>query len=489
MNYDTTFSGDSIHPQNQPLNEALCQNSGNSLAAIASITYAFYRANRCQPSRRATTTLTHLHPLPSPIDPHALIAHAPVQFPYLLQSSGDAGWDILFALPGDTRRYTKAEGKQLFNDLAAIPLQPQTRDHALPFTGGWFVYLGYEWLETLEPSVARRAGDALPLALLARIPAAILHDRVSKQSYVVSETLQQQATILNLIAAATSYTPAPVNLTAIQEDEPQAFLDGVLRCKRYIADGDVFQVNLSRGWDAALAAGTDALAVYAKLRQANPAPFSAWVDLGQGQHLLSSSPERLVSVNQHGRVETRPIAGTHPRSPDAAEDARQKARLLASSKERAEHIMLIDLERNDLGRIAVPGSVKVDALMDVTTYAFVHHIESTVSCQLRAGLTVADLARALFPGGTITGCPKVRTMQIIRELEDRPRYAYTGSLGYINHDGSLDWNILIRTIMHDNGELYFRAGGGIVADSDPERELAETRAKARGLLRALGVDG
>jgi anthranilate synthase component 1 len=151
--------------------------------------------------------------------------------------------------------------------------------------------------------------------------------------------------------------------------------------------------------------------------------------------------------------------------------------------------MLIDLERNDLGRIAVPGSVKVDALMDVTSYTYVHHIESTVSCQIRPGLTVADTVRALFPGGTITGCPKVRCMQIIRELEDRPRHAYTGSLGYINRDGTLDLNILIRTFMQDGAQLYFRAGAGIVADSDPDRELNETRAKARGLLRALGVQG
>jgi anthranilate synthase component 1 len=184
-------------------------------------------------------------------------------------------------------------------------------------------------------------------------------------------------------------------------------------------------------------------------------------------------------------LETRPIAGTHPRSDDALEDAALRARLRAHPKERAEHVMLVDLERNDLGRVCDPGSVKVDALMDVASYRHVHHIESTVSGRLRAGTSVLEALRAVFPGGTITGCPKVRTMQIIRQLEATPRRSYTGSVGYINRDGSFDFNILIRSFLLRGDELSFRAGAGIVADSDPERELEETRAKARGLLRAL----
>ncbi|MGL4994564.1 MAG: chorismate-binding protein, partial [Deefgea sp.] len=270
-------------------------------------------------------------------------------------------------------------------------------------------------------------------------------------------------------------------------DEPQQFLDGVARAKQYIVDGDVFQVNLSRGWDVSLAQGT-ATDVYAALRIANPAPFSAYLDLGAAGQIVSSSPERLVQVKD-GIVQTRPIAGTFARSLDPIEDEKLKQRLLDTPKERAEHIMLVDLERNDLGRIAVPGTVKVDELMAVATYSFVHHIESNIRAVLRDGLNTADVLRALFPGGTITGCPKVRCMQIIRELEDRPRLAYTGSLGYINRDGSMDSNILIRTFVQRGVQLYFRAGAGVVADSDAERELQETRHKARGLLRALGVQG
>ncbi|QDQ27889.1 aminodeoxychorismate synthase component I [Chitinimonas arctica] len=420
----------------------------------------------------------------------ALAAAHPAVFPYLLQSAGDNGWDILFALPEAVRVYAAHEGRDLQADLAAIQVAPRAegnRSARIPFTGGWFTYLGYEWLETLEPRVAARADDGFPLGLLARVPAAIALDRHSGQAHLVAETDEQMARLQALLAEPVDFSAKHIVLAGLSEDDPQAFLDGALRCKQYIRDGDVFQVNLSRGWDAQLGGGAGPLDLFARLRQANPAPFSAYVDFGGGQAVVSSSPERLVRIDHHARVETRPIAGTHPRSADPLEDEAQKARMLASAKERAEHIMLIDLERNDLGRLAVPGTVKVDALMEVSSYTYVHHLESTVSCTIQSGRNVADVVRALFPGGTITGCPKVRCMQIIRELEDRPRRAYTGSLGYINLDGSLDLNILIRTFMQDGDMLYFRAGAGIVADSDPDRELQETRAKARGLLRALGI--
>jgi anthranilate synthase component 1 len=220
--------------------------------------------------------------------------------------------------------------------------------------------------------------------------------------------------------------------------------------------------------------------------QQNPAPFSALLQMDEWA-IVSSSPERLARLTREGVLETRPIAGTHPRSDDAVEDAALRARLQAHPKERAEHVMLVDLERNDLGRVCEPGSVRVAALMELASYRHVHHIESTVCGRLRGGVSVFDALRAVFPGGTITGCPKVRTMQIIRELEQTPRRAYTGSLGYINRDGSFDFNILIRSFLLRGRALSFRAGAGIVADSVASRELEETRAKARGLLRALGI--
>jgi anthranilate synthase component 1 len=199
---------------------------------------------------------------------------------------------------------------------------------------------------------------------------------------------------------------------------------------------------------------------------------------------MSSSPERLVEIRD-GAVSTRPIAGTRPRSDDRDLDDSLSAELFAHPKERAEHIMLIDLERNDLGRICVPGSVEVNEMMVLESYAHVHHIVSNVRGQLRKDITPGDTIRAVFPGGTITGCPKVRCMQIIHELERGPRGAYTGSFGYLNRDGSLDLNILIRTMVMQGNSVSLCAGSGIVADSEPQAELAETRAKAKGMIRAL----
>ncbi|MCK4586158.1 MAG: chorismate-binding protein, partial [Gammaproteobacteria bacterium] len=236
-------------------------------------------------------------------------------------------------------------------------------------------------------------------------------------------------------------------------------------------------------WQGKLSAPESPANIYQRLRQQNPAPF-AGLALIDDVAIISSSPERLVRVSD-GFVETRPIAGTRPRSELENEDHALREELMAHPKERAEHIMLIDLERNDLGRVCVPGTVEVNELMGLESYAHVHHIVSNVRGQLRDGVTPGQVIRAVFPGGTITGCPKVRCMEIIAELEAEGRGAYTGSMGYLNHDGSMDMNILIRTIVM-NGELInFRAGAGIVADSSPENELEETQAKARGLLLAL----
>lgn len=421
--------------------------------------------------------------LPSPLDLPALHACRKEIFPALLQSSGNTGWDILFALPRTTMRYDYSQAQQFLADLAALP-QHAIQSAPFPFTGGWCLYAGYELLEAFEPSVPARDTGSFPLAALIRCPAAVLYERASGKTTLLAET-QQELAALALAIRPPQWQAAPLKVEAITEDDPASFLAGVERCKQYIYEGDVFQVNLSRAWDIELSPGNDANDLYARLRQANPAPFSALFDLG-AQQIVCSSPERLVEVRDQ-QLRTRPIAGTHPRSPDPEQDQILKQQLLDTAKERAEHIMLVDLERNDLGRIAQPGSVKVSELMAVTTYAFVHHIESTVCAQLRTGLHTGHILRALFPGGTITGCPKVRCMQIIREIEDRARLAYTGSLGYLNRDGSLDLNILIRSFMQEGKHLYFRTGAGIVADSNPERELQETRHKARGLLRALGV--
>lgn len=413
-------------------------------------------------------------------------------FPLLLQSAGESGWDLLFYCPQSPGLWPAQQAAQFwpaFEQAWRDNNRPPVDSSAagLPFHGGWVYFLGYELLHVLEPSVAARDWrDDFPLAALARSPAALLIDRQRQQAWAFGETGELLAQMQAFAAALPRQMPdVALQPEALLEDEAETFLAGVERIKAYIYEGDVFQVNLSRGWQVQLAPGIDADAVYASLRRANPAPFSGLFDMGDCQ-IVSSSPERLLQVRD-GHALTRPIAGTHPRSTDPDEDAQLKARLVASTKERAEHVMLIDLERNDLGRICRPGTVRVDELMAVASYSYVHHIESTVSGDLRSDVSPVEALRAMFPGGTITGCPKVRTMQIIAELETASRRAYTGSIGYLNHDGSLDSNILIRSFMQQGANLRFRAGAGIVADSDPQRELQETRAKARGLLRALGV--
>ena len=272
----------------------------------------------------------------------------------------------------------------------------------------------------------------------------------------------------------------------MQEDSPELFLNGVQQIREYIAAGDVFQVNLSRAWQGELQSTQSAVDLYQRLRQANPAPFACLAQFPTFS-IISSSPERLVRVEKNV-IETRPIAGTRPRGQDAANDQALLQELISHPKERAEHIMLIDLERNDLGRVCEYGSVKVDELMVIESYQHVHHIVSNVRGHLKAGMTPGQVIRAVFPGGTITGCPKVRCMEIIAELEQVRREAYTGSVGYINHNGDMDFNILIRTMSLQGQQLNFRTGAGIVIDSIAENELRETRHKARGLLRALGYD-
>lgn len=435
--------------------------------------------------------------LPGTPDLLALHRRDPNRYPFLLQTlGGGEGWDILFAFPQQQLPYFSSQSinnprpflarlDQLWRQEAAKAKHEGDAVH-LPFRGGWFVYCAYELLHELEPSVPRKLPDGdFPLAWLTRIPAAMLFDRSSGQTWLMAEAGSESclAAMQADLAVIPPMSPAEVAVEELTEEDPRLFLGGVAEIKRYIREGDVFQVNLARRWQARLSQG-NAADLYAVLRERNPAPFAGIADFGTWQ-VVSSSPERLARV-RNDLVETRPIAGTHPRAMTPEEDDGLRQALISSIKERAEHIMLVDLERNDLGRICQPGSVRVDELMAVRSYTHVHHIESNVQGRLRHGITPGEVLRALFPGGTITGCPKVRTMQIIAQLEASPRFAYTGSMGYLNHDGGMDLNILIRSFMLAGKKLSFKAGAGIVADSEPERELAETRAKAKGLLRALG---
>ncbi len=438
--------------------------------------------------------------LPGQVDLLALHQQQPQRYPFLLQSvahadnSSNSRYDILFAFPQQSLTLSadfeldglpSLQGDDFLHNLNhwwQHERQPDLAYSPLPFAGGWFLYLGYELAAQIEPRLQLPRGDT-PTAYAVRIPAAIIYDHEQDCTHCLCEPgfdllsqLQQDCRQIVAMPAAT------VSLSAIHEEDAAIYLNAIEKVKQYIVEGDVFQVNLSRLWQMP-ADGIDAADIYRRLCHSNPAPF-AGLAVRDNVAVISSSPERLVRVQQ-GRVETRPIAGTRKRDRNQAQDDSLKSELIAHPKERAEHIMLIDLERNDLGRICQPGSIEVDELMVLESYAHVHHIVSNVCGRLRDEILPGDVIRAVFPGGTITGCPKLRCMEIIAELEQQARGAYTGSMGYLNHNGDMDINILIRTMTLNASTLSFRAGAGLVADSIADKELEETRHKARGMLLAL----
>jgi anthranilate synthase component I len=360
----------------------------------------------------------------------------------------------------------------------------------LPFVGGWAVFLSYEMAQEVEPRLALPRANLPWRAFALRVPCALIHDRDSDRVLAVAEPeaaelLERIAADAQLAAGQTEGSPESIPVEAIREEDPSIYLHGVGRAKEHIRAGDIYQANLSRLWQVELGRDPEVATLYNRLCAVNPAPFAALAQW-RGVTILSSSPERLARVDGR-RIDTRPIAGTRPRSLRPGGDIAEMTELAAHPKERAEHVMLIDLERNDLGRVCEPGSVRVDELMSIESYAHVHHIVSNVSGQLRADVTPVGALRAVFPGGTITGVPKFRCMQIIAELEGMGRGAYTGSLGFLGRDGAMDLNILIRTMTVMGRKVELRAGAGIVADSDPQRELEETRAKARGLLATFST--
>ena len=436
-------------------------------------------------------------------------------YPYALVSTSSSEarlrdrYDIFFAYPQETLTLDKNHtvifsGENSLDDSAGFfsafdklwhqeKIEPQNSD--LPFTGGWFIYLAYEMAQEVEPTLILPEADELaennniPVAIARRCPAAIIVDHLENTTTAIAEN--KYAHLLDKIEQdvsklAKTESSEKINCTAINEAPEQPYLAQVKKIKQYIVDGDIFQANLSRPWLVDIDEAVNDVDIFNALSASNPGSFAALARLGEAT-VISSSPERLVQ-SKNNVVETRPIAGTRPRTANS-DDAAISKELLEHPKEQAEHIMLIDLERNDLGRVCKPGTVKVDELMALESYQHVHHIVSNVQGVIRNELSPIDVIKAVFPGGTITGCPKVHCMEILTEMEGEQRGAYTGSLGYINRDGSMDLNILIRTMMRAGNKISFRAGGGIVADSNPQRELEETRAKAKGLVNIFELNG
>ena len=439
----------------------------------------------------------------------ALHAAFPERYPYLLETAASStegtNNDFLLAFPGAELILHTGQGlitppelgrMQTQNFLDALDtwwkqLRTSETADAPAFSGGWFIYLSYELARQIEPALqrGRQSSNEQLLAKAVRIPAAVMRRNADSEAWFVTEAsveaetnLSQLRSDLAIVRTELRQLP-PLHVHALQEEPQQLFINAAQQALGYIAAGDVYQANLSRSWSAQVPSGS-AVALYQRLKSANPAPFAGLARLAADHFVISSSPERLIEI-RNGWASTRPIAGTRPRHADLHADQALLAELQAHPKERAEHIMLLDLERNDLGRICVGGSVEVNEYMSIETYRHVHHIVSNVQGRLRTDVSPGEAIAAVFPGGTITGCPKVRCMEIIASLEPDARGAYTGSMGYLNRDGSMDLNILIRTLELQGTTLSFRAGAGIVADSIPEFELDETHAKALGLLRAL----
>jgi aminodeoxychorismate synthase component I len=384
-------------------------------------------------------------------------------------------------------------------------------DELPPFQGGAAGLLSYDFVQYLENLPATTTDDLdVPDAHFFMIDRLIAFDHAGKKSWIIvcpgarhtalgfSEITKPVSALvaeaggvlesierrLNLEGAAEGGRPRPSGRRGkiSCETEKEQYMDMVKKAKEYIAAGDIFQANLSLRVSADIGS-TDPFDVYTVLRDVNPSPFAAYMDFGD-YHIVSSSPERLVRVI--GRVvDTRPIAGTRPRGRDLAEDELMSSDLLLNEKERAEHIMLIDLERNDLGKVADYGTINVDELMITEKYSHVIHIVSNVKGLLAEGKDCFNVIKAAFPGGTITGVPKVRCMEIIDELEQTRRGPYTGSVGYIGFNGNMDMNIVIRTFLIKKGRAYVQAGAGIVADSDPEKEYYESLKKAEALIKTL----
>lgn len=426
-------------------------------------------------------------------------------WPVLLDSGGvsgvDARFDIVAADPfvtlvtrgAQTEIRSRDESRVSRRDpLELVREQLGERIDAAefwPFAGGAIGYFAYDLGRRFERMPDRADADiALPEMAVGIYDWAVMTDHRERRSCLLGvgrdrRTFEQWDTLLERLGAPKPERPRDFEVTSAVRASYDfaAYAEAFRAVKRHISDGDCYQVNLTQRFSADV--GGDPWQAYLNLRQINPAPFSAYLDVADAQ-ILCSSPERFLRVEQ-GFVQTKPIKGTRPRAGDPVRDRALAEELRSSRKDRAENVMIVDLLRNDLGKNCAAGSIEVDRLFDIESFASVHHLVSTVTGRLSDDKHAVDLLRGCFPGGSITGAPKVRAMQIIEEIEPQRRSVYCGSIGYIGFDGNMDSNIAIRTMLHHRGAIHAWAGGGIVADSELESEYQESLDKAGALLEVL----
>jgi len=457
----------------------------------------------------------------SPIDIFQSIKNNP--YPFLLESQMDPSKLGRFSFMGsnpflvlknkgnhteliekDKKKSIKGNPFHIIKNLLS-KYSVKTADAPIPFIGGAVGYFSYDMRHHIEKLPSKAVDDLnLPDCILCFYDLVIAIDHLLNKAYISSTGLperdekkrkkrakSQLCQVLTIVPGAFHSVSlstrhkekAPVAI--FSNFTKPAYLAAIEKAKDYIASGDIYQVNLSQRFSAEF--NSDPFELYRNLRSINPAPFAAYLDFNELK-IISSSPERFLCLRS-GAIHTRPIKGTRPRGKTPKEDTHIIEELLKSPKDRAEHIMIVDLERNDLGRVSKFGSVSPTEFVIPERYATVSHLVSTVKGILRNGVDSVDCLLNCFPGGSITGAPKIRSMQIIDELEPTARSVYTGSIGYLSFDGSMDTSIVIRTILLKENKLYFQVGGGIVADSDPEAEYQETLDKAQALKAAVGRKG
>ena len=417
-------------------------------------------------------------------------------------------WSYIALDPFDTISLRATPGTDAVSmvkaKLAALP-ETQGAPHLPPFIGGAAGFFGYGLARTLErlpdeepplaiddqklPDMALgfydlvlafdMTGERL-LLITTGLPEANAEKRMAR-AMARARTLRDRLENMPACPAPQAASPAPLRTNFTRTGYETA----VQRVIDYIHAGDIFQANLSQRFETRLGNGDTSWDLYRRLRTASPAPFACYFNFGEGE-IVSSSPERFLRV-ENGKVETQPIKGTRPRGHTPEEDKRLADELLASEKDRAENVMIVDLLRNDISRVCKDHSVIVEKLCALESFSNVHHLVSTIRGELREGANAADLLAACFPGGSITGAPKVHAMEIIAELEPTTRGPYCGAIGWLGADGAMDSSIAIRTMTVKESRVTFQAGGGIVADSDPHQEYLETLAKARAMASALGL--
>ena len=410
----------------------------------------------------------------------------------------------------------QASGDRVTVDGTAVALDPfaalaaelarfrvQAAEAPVAFIGGAVGFLAYELGRHLE-DLPRKTTGALDIPDMAFgfYDLLLAFDHQQRRAWLLSSGLPETeapardrrgetraAWLLHRLDATPKRPPAPVPPLAWQRETPRAeYETAVARVLGYIGAGDIYQANYTTRFLARRPPGLRPAHLYAAIRRANPAPFGAYLDCGERLAIASASPERFIQLSAGGRIESRPIKGTRARGRSPEADSALSAELQGSEKDRAENLMIVDLLRNDISRVAEIGSVRVPKLAAIESFASVHHLVSAIEGQLRPGLGPVDLLRATFPGGSITGAPKIRAMQIIAELEAAPRGPYCGAVAWIGWDSAMDSSIVIRTVTVTRETVAMQAGGGIVWDSDPAEEFAEMMVKARPLLRALGAE-